>query len=139
MSIHVITSKFSEILGRPSYPTANTATPYYFSCAARNANSVTFYMLLLFKLPQILTLYFFPCTAANVDSFVLGGYTVCVTRFAPKLKPRGAQRMGTIAYYVAPGTYHPHICCLHHHHQNHQHLLKVQVIRADILEGSMTF
>jgi hypothetical protein len=71
-------------------------------------------------------------------TFVLGGYTVHVTRFALKLKLRGAQRMGTIVYCVAPGTYHPLICCLHHHHQNHQHLLKVQVIRVDILEGSMT-
>ena len=88
---------------------------------------------------SLLTLRIFPCTATNVDCFVLGGYIACVTRFAPKPKPRGAQRTGTIAYCVAPGTYHPHICCLHHHHQNHQHLLKVQVIRVDILEDSMTF
>jgi hypothetical protein len=132
-----------------------TATnPITFHLLPQTIDSVTFHMLpemltvtfcilpqmlLLSKVPQILTLYIFPYTATNVDSFVLGGYTVCVTRFGPKLKPRGAQRMVTIVYCVAPGTYHPHICCLHHHHQNHQHLLKVQVIRVDILEGGMTF
>jgi hypothetical protein len=58
----------------------------------------------------------------------LGGCIVCVTRFALKLTLRDVQKMVTIVFSVVPGMCLPHICNLHHHHQNHQHQLKVQVV-----------
>jgi hypothetical protein len=89
-------------------------------------------------LTLLLLIYYHKSWLLIAFSHVLGGYIVRVTRFALKLKLRGAQRKGTIVCYVALGMYRRHICSLHHHPQNHQHLLKVQVIRASILEGSMT-